>query len=56
MNRNILYRNVHTGPGLGKEPESIVSYWAGPAPCTCPGVMILIDLPFLGPPRPFQLL
>ena len=36
MGPNILYRNVHTGPRQGKEPESIVSYCAGPVPCTCP--------------------
>ena len=35
MGPNILYRNVHTGPRQGKEPGSIVSYFAGPVPCAC---------------------
>ena len=34
MGPNISYRNVHTGLRQGKEPVSIVSYCAGPIPCT----------------------
>ena len=37
MGPNILYRNVHTGLRQGKELGSIVSYYAGPVPSTCPG-------------------
>ena len=37
MGPNILYRNVHTGAREGKEPRPIVSYCAGPVPCTNPG-------------------
>ena len=33
----MLYKNLHIGPRQGKEPGSIVSYCAGPVPCTCPG-------------------
>ena len=35
MGPNILYRNVHTGLRQEQEPEPIVSYCAGPVPCTC---------------------
>ena len=37
MGPNVLYRNGHTGTRQGKEPGSVVSYSAGPVPCTCPG-------------------
>ena len=33
----MLYRNVHTGSRQGKELGPIVSFCAGPVPCTCPG-------------------
>ena len=32
MGTNILHRNVHTGLRQGQEPESIISYCAGPVP------------------------
>ena len=35
MDPVILYINVHIGLRLGKEPESLVSYYAGLVPCTC---------------------
>ena len=35
MGPNILYRNVHSSPRQGNEPRPIVSYCAGPVPCTC---------------------
>ena len=35
MGTNKFYRNVHTGWTQGKEAGSIVSYCAGPVPCTC---------------------
>ena len=38
MGPNKLYRNVHSGPRQGKEPETIVSYYAGPVPYSCPGL------------------
>ena len=34
-----LYRNVHTGLRQGKEPGSIVSYYAGPVSRACPGTV-----------------
>ena len=40
MGSNILYRIVHTGLRQGKELEPIVSYCAGPVPCSCPPVPI----------------
>ena len=35
MGPNISCRNVHTGLRQGKEKGSVVSYCAGPVPCTC---------------------
>ena len=36
MGSNILYRNVHSGLRREEEPGHIVSYCAGPVPCTSP--------------------
>ena len=36
MGPSILYRTLHTGLRLGKEPGPIVSYCAGPVLCTGP--------------------
>ena len=37
MDTNMLCRNVRIGPRQGYELESIVSFCAGPLPCTCTG-------------------
>ena len=35
MVTNMLYRSVHLSVRQGKEPGLIVSFCAGPVPCTC---------------------
>ena len=39
MGPNILYNNVHTGPGQGKEPGPIVFYCDGPVPLPVLGLV-----------------